>query len=145
MTLPNVDGWLIDFRTADAIFASGSNVRIDHCVDLCSRGKLLFCHHDEKQFKGMPTLKEVFIDDQDCLVFPDSCVAQQCVDVQNSPISEKLFKGNKSAVVLTALAACKNMGVISDHRSPVYNTVYDLCKHFHIPTFSADEYFNLLP
>jgi hypothetical protein len=42
---------------------------------------------------------------------------------------------------LTAMAACSDFGVISDHRSPIFSTVFDLCKHFGIPTFSADEYF----
>jgi hypothetical protein len=141
MTLPGVSGWLIDFRTADAIFSSGSNVRIDHCVDLCAAGSLFFCHEEEKLFKGASALKQAFIDDCDCLRFPDPVVMQKCVSVQGSPICKKLFKGNKTAIILTATAACHNFGVISDHRSPIFSTVFDLCKHFGIPTYSADEYF----
>jgi hypothetical protein len=69
---------------------------------------------------------------------------QRCVDVSNNPKCKKLLKGNQSAIVLTAISSCRNYGVISDHRSPISNTVYDLCTHFGVPVFSADEYFNLL-
>jgi hypothetical protein len=144
MALPGVSGWLIDFRTADVIFSSKSNVRIGHCVDLCNSGELFFCHEEEKLFKGHPALKQAFIDDSDCLRFPDNDVMQKCVSVQSSPICKNLFKGNRLAIILTATAACMNFGVVSDHRSPVFNTVYDLCKHFGIPIFSADEYFAAL-
>ena len=145
MTLPTVAGWIIDYRTADAIFASGSNVRIDHCIDLCNGGTLYFCHREEKLFKAIPALKQAFIDDADCLLFPDATVAKKCVSVQSSPICGKLFKGTKEEAIITAAtAACKNYGVITNHRSPAFNTVYDLCKHFHIPTFTADEYFALI-
>ena len=141
MALPQVAGWLIDFRTADSIFDSGSNERIDHCVNLCGTGLLFFCHEEEKLFKGAPTLKQAFIDDCDCLLFPDQATMQKCVSVQGSPICKKLFKGNRTAIILTATAACRNFGVISDHRSPIFNTVFDLRKHFGIPTYSANEYF----
>ncbi|MBR1269440.1 hypothetical protein JQ629_18160 [Bradyrhizobium sp. AUGA SZCCT0222] len=135
---------MIDFRTADSIFSSGSNARIDHCIGLCGSGELFFCHEEEKLFKGAPALKQVFIDDCDCLLFPDQAVMQKCVSVQSNPICKKLFKGNRPAIILTATAACRNFGVISDHRSPVFNTVFDLCKHFGIPTYTADEYFTAL-
>jgi hypothetical protein len=141
MALPEVSGWLIDFRTADAIFNSKSNVRVDHCVDLCNSGKLFFSHEEEKLFRGQPALKQAFIDDCDCLRFPDNAVMQKCVSVQSNPICKNLFKGNRLAIILTATAACHNFGVISDHRSPVFSTVFDLCTHFGIPTYSADEYF----
>ncbi|MGO3927393.1 hypothetical protein [Rhodopseudomonas pseudopalustris] len=140
--LPVVSGWIIDHRTANAVFSSGSNVRINHCVGLCSAGSLFFCHREEKLFKATPALKQAFIDDADCLIFPDSDISKKCVSVQTSPICKKLFKGTREvAIVITATAACKNFGVISDHRSPMFNTIFDLCKHFKVPTFSADEYF----
>jgi hypothetical protein len=69
---------------------------------------------------------------------------QRCVDVSNNPKCKKLLKGNQGAIVLTAIASCRQYGVISDHRSPIFTTVYDLCTHFGVPVFSADEYFNLL-
>jgi hypothetical protein len=145
MSLPPVSGWIIDFITADAIFASGSNVRINHCVDLCKSGALFFCHREEKLFKGAPPLKQAFIDDASCLLFPDHDISKKCLSVQASPICKKMFKGTKEvAIVITATAACKNFGVISDHRSPVFATVYDLCNHFSIPAYTAEEYFDMI-
>jgi hypothetical protein len=141
MALPGVAGWMIDFRTAEAIFLSKSNERISHCVELCKAGQLLFCHDEEKAFRSSPTLKQTFIDDSACVCFPDNDVMQKCVSVHSNPICKRLFKGNRPAVLLTATAACRNFGVLSDHRSPIFATVYDLCTHFGVPTFSADEYF----
>lgn len=144
MPLPQVAGWLIDLRTADAIFTSQSNARIDHCVGLCKAGRLQFCHEEEKLFKASAALKHAFIDACDCLRFPDEAVSQKCVSLLSSPICQKLFKGNRAAIFLTATAACHNLGVLSDHRSPLFATVFDLCKHFGVHTFSADEYFALI-
>lgn len=100
MALPQVSGWLIDFRTADSIFSSGSNVRIDHCLELCGAGGLFFCHEEEKLFKATPKLKQAFMDNCDCLLFPDHDVMQRCVSVQNNPICKKLFNGNRLAIIL---------------------------------------------
>lgn len=52
MPLPKVNGWLIDFRTAQAIFHSKNNSRISHCTDLCAQQELQICHHDEDLFKN---------------------------------------------------------------------------------------------
>jgi hypothetical protein len=144
MALPNVSGWLIDFRTAKSIFESLNNERIDHCVGLCAAQSLFVCHQEEKYFKDMSVLRQNFIDDQNCICFPDLDVMNTCVNVSQNPLCKKLLKGGETAILLTAIAACKNYGVISDHRSPIFSTVYDLCHHFGIHTFSANEYFALI-
>lgn len=145
MTLPAVTGWMIDHRTADAIFSSGSNVRIDHCIERCNGGTLFFCHKEEKFFKATTVLKQAFIDGSNCLLFPDNDVSSKCVSVQNSPICKQIFAGaREAAIFITATAACRNYGVITNHKSDAFKTVYDLCKHFHIPVFTADEYFALV-
>jgi hypothetical protein len=43
---------------------------------------------------------------------------------------------------LTATAAENNFGVISDHRSISFTTVFDLCNQFGVPVMSANEYFD---
>ena len=140
---PNVSGWLIDFQTAQSIFASGSNARIDHCIDMCISSDLHICHLEEKLFKGHATLRPPFLTDQNCICHPDHAIMQKCINVSNNPKCKKLLRSNQTAIVLTAIASCRSYGVISDHRSSYFNTVYDLCDHFGVPIFTADEYFTL--
>lgn len=143
MTSPAVTGWIIDYMTAQAIFESGSNVRIDACIKMCEDGALHICHCEEKLFKGHTSLCDPFLKDQNCIHYPDADIRKQCLNIANSPKSKKLFNGNQSAIFITAVAACNGYGVISNHRSPVFSTVYDLCDHFGIPVYSADEFFAL--
>jgi hypothetical protein len=144
MSLPNVSGWLIDYLTAQAIFESGSNSRINHCIGMCANRLLHICHLEEKFFKNHAILKTPFLADQSCIYHPDREIMQHSANVANNPKCEKLLQGNQAAIVQTAIASSKGLGVISDHRSPVFTTVFDLCSHFGVPVFSADEYFDLL-
>jgi hypothetical protein len=64
---------------------------------------------------------------------PNQAIMHQCINVSSKPICKRLLKGDQSAIYLTAIAACKNFGVISDHNSPFFATVGDLCNHFGIP------------
>jgi hypothetical protein len=143
MPLPLVEGWLIDFRTARTIFVSGNNQWISHCVGLCEEGRLHFCHCERELFKDMPILKATFLDNQNCTWEPDEDVFQRCVPIGASPAGQNRLMGNEAAVFLTAIAASRNFGVISDHRSPVFTTVYDLCNTYGVPVLSAAEYFEL--
>jgi hypothetical protein len=145
MPLPTVTGWLIDFHTAELIFKSQSNQRIDHCVQQCSAGLLKICHHEEKLFKANPLLRQPFLADQSCVCFPDKAIMQQCANISANPICKKLLAGNASALPLTAIASSRNYGVISDHRSIIFSTVFDLCDCYGIPIMSADEYFAAIP
>lgn len=144
--LPPVSGWLIDYRTALTVFESGSNVRIDHCQQMCSQGLFHICHLEERLFKSEPALKEAFLDTQSCIYVPDQAIMQQCINVSKNPICKQLIngEGRQTAIYLTAIAACENMGVISDHRSPFFKTVADVCSHFGIPSYTADDYFALI-
>jgi hypothetical protein len=143
MTLPIVSGWVIDFRTARAIFSSGSNERISHCVDLCNAKRLFLCHCDEPQFKEVPALKAAFLDGAKCVVVPDDDILTRCVNIAETPVADKkLLVGNDAAIFITAIAASKNYGVISDPRSALYNTVFDIGNFFGLPVLSANEYFS---
>lgn len=141
--LPTVTGWLIDYRTAVAVFESGSNVRISHCQQMCSQGQFHICHLEEDLFKSEASLKAAFLVQQNCICVPDQAIMQGCINVANNPMCKGLLKsqGRDVAIYLTAIAACKGMGVISNHRSPYFATVANLCDHFGIPNFSADDYF----
>jgi hypothetical protein len=141
MNLPRVAGWIIDFRTADAIFSSGSNARINHCVGLCESGQLFACHCEITHFKGVRLLKASFIDDQNCICTPDNDILGRCNGIANGGLGRKRLVGNDAAVFMTATPASMGFGVISNHRSPVFTTVFDLCNHYGIPVLSADEYF----
>ncbi len=145
MALPPVHGWIIDYRTADAIFLSGSNIRINHCITLCQTGLLHVCHCEEGKFRASHSLKGPFISSQCCVFEPDEEILERCLDVKGNPVSDGLLTGNEAALFMTATALTKDFGVISDHRSPKFATVYDLCNTYGVPIFSADQYFDALP
>lgn len=110
---------------------------------MCTQGHLKICHLEERLFKSEVALKDAFIDQKKCVCIPDQAIMQGCINVANNPICKRMLKseGRDVAIYLTAIAACKDMGVISDHRSPYFATVANLCDHFGIPNFSADDYF----
>ncbi|TKV78930.1 hypothetical protein FDV58_24835 [Bradyrhizobium elkanii] len=136
----------MDYRTAIAVFESGSNVRIDHCQQMCSQGKFYICHLEERQFKSDPALRAAFLTGQNCISVPNQSIMQQCINISTNPISKRLLKGEAGqiAIYLTATAACRDFGVISDHSSPYFATAADLCDHFGIPNYTADGYFALI-
>jgi hypothetical protein len=102
------------------------------------------CHQERENFKSVPALKSCFVDDNDCICIPDSAVLDKCLAISNSPLAKRRLAGTDSSLFVVAIAAAKNFGVISDHRSLVFTTAYDLCVHYGIPVFSADEFFSLL-
>jgi hypothetical protein len=69
---------------------------------------------------------------------------RRCATVSANPLDKQPLAGNDAAIFLTATALSKNFGVISNHRSPVFATVYDLCMIYGVPIFSADGYFDAL-
>jgi hypothetical protein len=142
MHFPSVSGWIIDFRTARSIFASGSNARISHCVELCGTGKLVACHCEEVQFKSDTQLKSMFLDGNNCIVVPDEDVMKRCISIAKTPLKKKRLIGSDAPIFIAAFAAANSFGVISDHRSPSFSTVYDICTHYGIPALTADEYFD---
>lgn len=141
MTLPNVSGWMIDYRTAKSIFESGSNERVSHCIDLCNCGRLFITHQEEKRFKDHPLLGPVFLEEGCCLIIPDQTVRQTALSVSAAALEKPKIEGNDSAIFITAIAASRNLGVISDHRSAAFSTVVDYCEHFHIPVYPSNLYF----
>lgn len=142
MSLPQVDGWVIDFRTAISIFESNSNERINHLIERCENNTLKICHCEEQVFKGAEIVKGPFIIDNNCVYEPDSSVFQRCETISVAPNGKQLLQGNESAIYITAIALEENFGVISNHRSPIFDTVYDLCASYGVPVYSADEYFS---
>jgi len=144
MPLPHVQGWMIDFRTAHSIFASQSNARIAHCVARCHDHSLHICHHEEQRFRDDDLLVSAFIVDQCCTYEPDDDVYARCPAVAANPNGKSVLTGNKAAIFITATALSKHFGVISNHVSPRFATVHDLCAAFGVPVLTADEYFSLI-
>lgn len=144
MSLPSVHGWLIDYRTAHSIFASQSNERIAHCVARCQHGSLHVCHHEEKQFRHDDLLANAFIIDQNCVYEPDDDIYERCPAVATNPNGKSILIGNESAIFITSTALSKHFGVISDHVSPRFATVHDLCLAFGVPVLTAHQYFSLI-
>jgi hypothetical protein len=144
MPPPAVDGWIIDFRTARAIFNSGSNERIDHCIGMCASGQLYIPHCEEKLFRTLPALKAPFLDQHNCVLEPDDDVFERCKAIDGHPVRQRLLQGNDAAIFMTAAALERNLGVISDANGHSFATVRELCDVYGVHNFSADEYFALL-
>lgn len=143
MPLPAVRGWLIDFRTASAIFASQSNTRITHCVTLCQQGALHICHREEKRFRDDGALAAPFVLDQCCVFEPDDDIYARCQAIGANGCGKPILSTNETGIFLAAIAVARTFGVISDHRSPKFATVFDLCGAYGVPVLSADDYFAL--
>ncbi|WP_341990346.1 hypothetical protein [Azorhizobium sp. AG788] len=138
MTLPAVSGWIIDFRAANAIFLSGNNASVAHIVGKCQAGTIHICHCEEAQFKTAPLLKSLF---SGKIFEPDDDIYERCDHVASLSNGKKFMPGAESAIFIPATAACKNFGVICDHRSPVFATAYDICVVLGVPVYSHLEYF----
>lgn len=144
MPLPPVAGWLIDFRTAHGIFSSQSNVRITHCVERCADGSLHICHTEAERFKQTPGLAGPFMIDHYRVFEPDEDIFQRCEAIGANGCGKRVLPGKDTGIYLTAIAAANSFGVISDHRSNHFATVYDMCALWGVPVLSADDYFALL-
>jgi hypothetical protein len=143
MPLPQVQGWMIDYRTAHTIFASQSNVRINHCVARCQAGQLHVCHHEEGRFRDDALLVGPFINDQCCIYEPEDDIYERCPAVRDAANGKPLLVGSDAVIFITATALARQFGVISDHFSPRFATVHDLCAVYGIPALTADQYFAL--
>ena len=144
MPLPEVQGWMIDYRTAHLIFASQSNRRISHCTAQCQAGKLYICHHEERRFREDHLVAGPFIEDRCCIYEPDEDIYERCPAVHDAANGKPLLVGNDAAIFITATALSRQFGVISDHNSPKFATVHDLCSIFGVPVLTADQYFALV-
>lgn len=144
MPLPNVQGWMIDYGTAHAIFASKSNVRISHCGSQCHLGLMYICHYEEQYFRDDDLLADVFLNNQCCVLEPDDDVYERCPAIAANPNGKAILAGDQSAIFITASALARHLGVISNRKSPVFSTVHDLCACFGVPVLTADDYFSLL-
>jgi hypothetical protein len=144
MSLPDVQGSMIDYRTADAIFLSQNNLRIAHCISLCQDGRLYICHHEEQLFKKNGSLKLPFIEDNSCIFEPDDDVYGKCHAMTANSHGKPRLAGNDAAIFIAATAAAKDFGVISDHQSPRFHTVHDFCTAYGVPIYTADQYFALI-
>jgi len=135
---------MIDYRTAHSIFASQSNARIAHCVARCQNSSLYICHHEERWFREDDLLAAAFIVDQCCTYEPDDDIYDRCPAVAANPNGKSILTANQAAIFITATAVSKHLGVISDHVSPRFATVHDLCASFGVPVLTADQYFSLI-
>jgi hypothetical protein len=144
MTLPQVNGWIIDYRAAASIFDSGNNLRISHCIDACKNRTLHYCHCEHDDFKRASALS-CFVEDAGRRCTPDDDVLLQAASISGYTTTQKMLKGHATtAIFIAAVAAAKNFGVISSHTNLVFCTVVDVCKHYGIVVLTPDQYFALL-
>lgn len=141
MTLPPVSGWVLDFRTARAIFDSKNNANIDAIHSLVVKNKILICHREEHLFKGHSQLAQTFLDGSNCICRPDDALMKKCATVGSNPLCKKIFPQDGSTIWITAIAIKSGFGVLSDHRSISFTTSFDLCKHYGVPALTAKEFF----
>lgn len=143
-SLPEVNCWVIDFRTARAIFQSGSNFQRNHLIDLCQEESIWFSYTELSLFKSHPDLKEHFMDSQDRTADLDEDAVKRCVSLKDSPAGLRLLTTDETSVVMAGFAAANNCGVISDRTSTVFTTVHQLCGAAGVPCFTSSDYFNLM-
>lgn len=141
MSLPQVTAWLTDFRTAQAVFASKNNARIDHYITLCNTGKLFICHCELDLFKADPTLAPVFLNGHNTVIKPDNAIMSNCNSASKLPIARKLLAGNWTPLFLSATAASRNYGVICDTQPGPYTSTKDICDHYGLYIYDAMDYF----
>lgn len=145
MTLPAVAGWLIDFRTARAVFsAASSEPCVAHCAQACMGGFMHICHCEKAEFASVPQLKSTFVDlATGAAILPDDDIMNRCIAISSvRPQGKKQIVGNQAGVFAVATAAARNFGVITDHASPLFATAYELCVHYRIPALRSHEYFS---
>jgi hypothetical protein len=143
--IAGVNGWIIDYRTAAAIFGSGRNDRISHCVGLCEEGLLSATQSEEHDFKQSPVLGPVFTAPIKRIIVPDADILGRCAAIANLPLNPPLLSGNNSAIFIAATAASRNLGVISDHRNTRFATVSDICRAYCLPVYTFEEYYLAQP
>lgn len=137
----NVKGWIVDYRTAAKIFETSNNSQIAHLVGLCATAALFICHCEEARFRQNARLRPAFIDENCCVVEPNREIMSKCETIASSPNGKRLLPSDDASIYITAVALTRQLGVISDHRSAVFPTVYDLCCTYGVPVLSAVEYF----
>lgn len=134
-------GWIIDYRAAKQVFVSANNARISRIIEMRSKDSIFICHHEENRFKGDAHLETAFMNGKSCTIEPDQDIYNRAALLAQSLNGKPLLVGGEAAIYITAAALSKNFGVISDHQSPKYLTVHDLCPLYGVPIFTSDEYF----
>lgn len=141
MPLPVVKGWIINYRTAKNILASKSNVRTAHCVKCCQDGIWVICHQEEHYFKDDDVTSGTFVNGNSCVFDPTEAAYEICPVVASYANGKLLLGKSNTTLLIVAIAAIGNFGIISDFKSPKFATVHDLAPPFGIPELTADDYF----
>ena len=141
--LPDVDGWIIDFRTAREILDSTSNYERSHLIGLCKAKLVWLSHTEQNLFKSHADAKKHFIGDQNLIVEPDDDVVTAAIslDGKKLPKGRKLLVSDEASLMIAAAASAKGYGVISDHQSTTFATVHTICGVCGVPSLSRHEYF----
>jgi hypothetical protein len=126
MVLPVVQGWLIDFRAARAVFAGRDNIVINALVGRCQDGSLKYCHCEDGDFRSDQTLRTHFVDDQDCRLRPNSEMMQRCTALAGSAYAKPLLRNDMVTIFLISAALTLQCGIISNSTSPAFSTVHDI-------------------
>lgn len=143
MTFPIVKGWIIDYRAAAAIFASGNNARISYIISLCEDNNLFVSLSEENHFKSNILLKKYFIDSELILV-PTEDEWSRC-DAISQTINGQIIPGDDgTAFIIPSMAAVRGFGVICDHASSGYKTAFDICGIFGVPVYRNELFFKEL-
>lgn len=144
MALPDVPGWIIDYRTASAIYEAGQDDQVEHCDGKCACGELCFCSPELEYFKAHDLLVAPFVNDNDCMIVVEGEIMAHSQDIMEGQYNKALRSGGESVILLASTAIHLGFGVISDHTSTMFVTVWDICPRYGLPVMTSAEYFAAL-
>lgn len=144
MTLPQTQGWLLDYVTAKRVFESGDNELINTLTQMCEAQELLFCSCEDADFRKHPKLRPPFLDDNNCRVGLSGEIVGRVIAVMNGYNEKPFVPGDRSTKFIVATALECNYGIISDRSSVAFATPRDLALSLNIVTYTSDEFKGLL-
>tara|TARA_B100000378_G_C18024572_1_gene405346 strand:+ start:894 stop:1334 length:441 start_codon:yes stop_codon:yes gene_type:complete len=136
MALPEVEGWLIDYRTAEPIFDGQNNAGINHLVGMCQQGELFICHTEEGLFREHNSLKPAFLGDQRCVCEPSDDDFHRSQSIAQIDFNPPIRRNDETTIFISAVALSNNLGVITNQVSTRFATVSQLGTHFGFPVLS---------
>ncbi|MEO9462655.1 MAG: hypothetical protein ABJ242_07965 [Marinomonas sp.] len=141
MTLPAVNGWLIDYRTAAPIYDGQNNAGIAHLTGLCQTGELFLCHTEEELFRVHQSMAAPFIKDNQCVCEPDQASYARAAEISQLPFTPPIRINDQTTIYLAAIALTNGYGVISNQSSTSFSTVVQVGAHFQFPVLNSTTFF----
>jgi hypothetical protein len=140
MALPNVNGWLIDFRTARVIFAGRGNILVTTLVGLCQSGDLQYCHCEHSDFRTDPNLCGPFVEEHACRSQPSKEVMLASTAIVGGHYNKPLLKSDVLTVFLISTALTHQFGIITNIENPAFSTARDIGPPLGVHVLTSEQF-----